>query len=237
MTALFLLMNYKIRTKFAKTGTNCKEMTEKRYNTRVIVLRGGAERKQVQEEIISSEEIKAMMLVLASLCRQGENIQEILRHSVEYLEHFYNQTGEEQYLKLAKLEILAFLGMGFELPIDKNLNFVLQSGEIEEYIFRYKIGKRVKMNKTQIRAMFGKWKASALTPMTIEQTVQDVLEKASAKQPGIFTYTYRRKDFVEKSRIREERYELIVTQDGSYFWDLNRFRFYILETNQNYDSV
>lgn len=122
----------------------------------------------------------------------------------------------------------AYVNMGFALD-EKNqticdiLNVTHQT--IENFCPKgYLPGKRVKLTKTQVRSMIGRWKPSKTNPMTIGELVEDIIRKVKEHQTGRYIYHYCRTDCVSKEDA--EIYELVVNEDESYFHDVRKFRFY-----------
>lgn len=183
----------------------------------------------MNENISREESIRAMMFVFAALHYGGEPIKNTLLLSVRHLKALYEQTGRGQYLDVAELELLAYMNMGFSLPQDPAVDYLVRSRNIRETAQRDKMGKKVRLNKTQVRSLIGKWMPSRLAPMTVSQVVEDIIRKVSEGQAGTWQYTYRRADSANGEILDEERYELVITDEGSFFWDLKNFRFYIFE--------
>ena len=69
--------------------------------------------------------------------------------------------------------------------------------------------------------------------MTIQEVVDDILEKVSGHQIGRYLYTYHR--FSVSDDTIPDTYELIIEEEKSYFYDINNFRFYtfIQENEKN----
>ena len=169
-----------------------------------------------------------MMFSLQTLQNYGISIKETIENSLVHLWRWYQQSGEEKYLALAEQHMQAYVNMGFALD-EKNqticdiLNVTHQT--IENFCPKgYLPGKRVKLTKTQVRSMIGRWKPSKTNPMTIGELVEDIIRKVKEHQTGRYIYHYCRTDCVSKEDA--EIYELVVNEDESYFHDVRKFRFY-----------
>lgn len=182
-------------------------------------------RKNQMEEV---ENMYIMMFSLQTLQNYGISIKETIENSLVHLWRWYQQSGEEKYLALAEQHMQAYVNMGFALD-EKNqticdiLNVTHQT--IENFCPKgYLPGKRVKLTKTQVRSMIGRWKPSKTNPMTIGELVEDIIRKVKEHQAGRYIYHYCRTDCVSKEDA--EIYELVVNEDESYFHDVRKFRFY-----------
>ena len=178
-------------------------------------------------DLTQKEKIEALTFTFATLHYQGRNIINIMQESIVWLHENYEHSGDESLKELAQLEVLAYLNMGFQFPKNLLLNGWISEEEICNYIREYRLGIRVKITKSQIRSMIGKWSSSRLTNMTVIQVVDDIMDKLAKGEEGTWQYVYRK--LTNPKSIREERYELIICGDEKFFWDLNRFRFYVFE--------
>lgn len=184
---------------------------------------------RMNDDISREESIRAIMFMFAILHYGGEPIKKTLLLSIRHLKELYEQTGSGHFLDVAELELLAYMNMGFSLPLVPDIDYIVHSRNIRETIQKDKMGKKVRLNKTQVRSLIGRWMPSRLMPMTVSQVVQDIIRKVSERQIGTWQYTYRRSDGANDRIWEEERYELVITEDECFFWDLKNFRFYIFE--------
>lgn len=175
------------------------------------------------------EKIKSIAFTLTILHYQGMSIRDILTQSIKYMRDMYEATSNMGLLDLAEAEILAYISMGFPLTMDENVAYILQNRDIRAQISRYNLGKRIRLNKTQVRGMIGKWKSSQYTPMTIGQVVDDIITKVSQQVPGTWRYIYYKAATGKGSPVRSEEYELVISPEETFFWDINHFKFYTFE--------
>ena len=101
-----------------------------------------------------------------------------------------------------------------------------KTGKTREDFFPkgYLLGKRIKLTKSQVRGMIGRWRPSRDSPMTIGELVDDIIRKVKNHEEGRYIYQYHRTDVTTKGDI--EVYELVINKDESYFYDVKKFRFY-----------
>lgn len=182
--------------------------------------------------ISEDEAIRAMMYTFSVLHYRGESVRQTLLMSIERLNAYYQESGNPHYMELAEWEVLACLSMGFALPHSPFMERFIRERKIRELAQREKRGKKVSVNKNQIRSMIGKWMPSKAAPMTIGQVVDDIMSKIQSGIPGIWQYAYKRGERSKNGIGGEERYELVVTEGESFFWDLKNYKFYVFEEGE-----
>lgn len=182
------------------------------------------------------EAIKSMMYTFSILHYHGESVGRTLLMSIERLQDYYRETGNQHFIELAEWELLAYLSIGFSIPQDLMIEQFIQERNIREKAQYGKRGKKVLANKSQVRAMIGKWMPSRTMPMTIGEVVDDIIEKVNCKSLGTWQYAYRRKSNVKNDTMGEERYELIITEQECFFWDLKNNKFFIFEEDTISDT-
>lgn len=179
------------------------------------------------------QNLYVMMYTLHSLNYIGISITETVLSSLKRLLFWYRESSDARYLEEAELHMRAYANMGYALDdghkeISELLELLGKKGE-DFYPCGFVLGKRIKLTKTQVRSMIGKWKPSKENPMTISQVVDDIIAKVSAHQEGRYVYKYSRKSSGQADE--PEIYELVVNSETCYFYDVNNFRFYTLITS------
>lgn len=182
-------------------------------------------------KVTPEEAINAMAYLFTVLHYRGEPIGRTLLISVERLLALFEESGNEHFRELAEWEILACLNIGFPIPQSPVLEQLIEERNIRDKAQRGRRGKTVAANKSQIRSLIGKWMPSKNMPMTIGQVVDDIIEKVEERRQGTWQYTYKRAG--SRNRIGDEdRYELVITEEGCFFWDLRNLQVYILEEHK-----
>ncbi len=181
---------------------------------------------EIKEGYSREEAVKSLMFTFAVLHYQGESIRKTLEFSVGFLKDMYERTHNPKLMELVELELTAFLLMGFPLPQDEEIRDMMKKAEIREFAQSCRLGKRVGVSKSQIRSLIGKWKPSKKCPMTKGDVVEDIIAKISRREIGTWRYTYQR---AHTRKSEREEYELVITQEEMFFWDLNQFRFYTFD--------
>lgn len=184
-----------------------------------------ADRKGRSEE---RENMYITMFTLQSLQNYGISIKETVERSLEYLWEWYQETGEEKYLLLARQHMQAYVNMGFALN-EQNQTICDIMNALHQTIADFcpkdcLPGKRVKLTRAQVRSMIGRWRPSRENPMTIGELVEDIIKKVKEHQTGRYIYRYCRRDCSSGEDV--EIYELVVGGEESYFHDVRKFRFY-----------
>lgn len=175
-----------------------------------------------------SEELYIMMYTLQTLYNRGITIKETVFGSLKNLLLWYHESGNREYLELAMLHMQAYANMGFALDdrIPEIKELLELTGKTKNDFFPkgQVYGKRIKVNRVQIRRMIGKWKPSKENPMTIGEVVDDIIEKITSRKEGRYIYQYGRKHSGGKEGL--ELYELVINKDEIYFFDVKNFRYY-----------
>ena len=117
--------------------------------------------------------------------------------------------------------------MGFALDeADLSVQKVLEyTGKTKDDFFPRgnSFGKRIRLNRAQVRSMIGKWKPTKEHPMTIAELVDDIIYKVKTHCEGRYVYRYQRKKAEDA-----EVYELVINKGECYFYDVKNFRFYTI---------
>ena len=175
-----------------------------------------------KEDIDRISVIRSIMFTFSVLHYQGETVKNTLLISVKQLLRLYRDTENPHYMEAAEQEILAYLCMGLSLPADTEIRDLCEKKQIRQQAMDLRMGKKVRLNKTQVRSLIGKWKTSRNTPMNVSQVVDDIIEKVSRREEGTWRYSYQR---MHRGQLEREEYELVILPDETFFWDLNHFRF------------
>lgn len=177
-------------------------------------------------------EVAAIKLALYSVDVFGETEKEILIKSVSCLREIYERCGDVIYLKKAVWHIYAYLELGFPFESGaKEFQAVLSHlGKSAEEVFppsRY-FYRKMKLNKTNIRNLLGKWN-SRLQSMKVEEAVLDIIDKIQEKREGEYIYhSGRVVEQTEQKTLWEHTFKLYVKQDEAIFYDVNKNKYYIL---------
>lgn len=179
------------------------------------------------------DEIYVMMYTLQTLHNKEISIKKTVHESVANLTDWYEQSGNKEYLELAFLHIQAYVNMGFALDDADSIvkKFLQLTGKIKEDFFprenMCRFGKKIKLNRSSVRGMIGKWKATRENPKTVTELVDEIIEKVKKHEEGRYVYQYQRRNTEDV-----EVYELVIQKEESYFYDVKNFRFYTFSEEQ-----
>lgn len=178
-------------------------------------------------------EVEAIKIALNTLHYRDLEIQPVIEQSIEFLLMQYEISNEEKYLLNAIIIISAYLSMGNLYESEKELfDRVLNYLNItrEELFPRSFYPDRVtKLSKYQIRKMLGKWMPSKDNPMKIDEVVDDIMDKILQKQKGHYYYKYVRNKKSSSNATGMYSYELVITDNECFFYDVRKnkgYRFY-----------
>ena len=182
--------------------------------------------------------VEALMMTFGVIHHGGLSVIEVIEQSMQWLMLMYNETGSKSYYDIMVSEVAAYINMGFSMPkgnaiIDAVINREnIPAEDFSMEMCSLKRGKKIKPTKTQVRSMIGKWKPSRSSPMTISELVDDIIDKVVNKRIGSYQYTYRAYDADARSIMQTDRYELVITESESFFWDIKNFKFYVFEKRE-----
>lgn len=174
------------------------------------------------------EEICVMMYSMQTLHSRGISLSDTLNKSLQNLLLWYQNSEDGQYLEIMYLQLQAYVNMGNALNMEnESIQKALELLGLQTTDFCPKgffLGKQIRLNPSQVRSMIGKWRPSKSNPTTIQDVVEDIIEKVKQHQVGHYFYKYHR--FSDNNACVPDVYELIIEEDESYFYDINNFKFY-----------
>nr|WP_297932776.1 hypothetical protein [uncultured Blautia sp.] len=187
-----------------------------------------------------NEEISAIKMAMSSLHYEGISIKATFFLCIERLLIYYDEFNDISYIKIAYRYILAYLQMGFiysdyedlfdkiaELLGTSRTQIILESGEC---------GKKIKLNKYQIRKIIRRWSSSKYHTMTIDEVIEDIIFKVRNKLVGIYRYNSNKKPDISDEDLSNDLYELIVTFEESYLRDVRRGKYYTFMEEKSNES-
>ena len=165
--------------------------------------------------------IEAIKLAAGSVQYKNISVKDTMIKAVEQLYRYYEITMDEGYLETAFFHIQAYLEMGFPYEEREEVfdNILKNLGKRRELEFpkKFYCAKKVKLNKTQVRSMLGRWPTYSRQRMKVQEVVEDIIRKVENREEGVWYY---------KCEMTEEMYELVMSEQNMFFHDLRRCIFY-----------
>lgn len=165
----------------------------------------------MNEEKILIELIKSSMLCWPYMkC-------DIIKEMIEIVHIFYKlyyETAEYKYLEISVIFIRVYIEMGFDYSNGELFDEVLKefgTSKNDMFPVKYYTTNKMKLNKSQVRSMIGKWPATKdKATMKISEVVDDIILKVKNKEFGVYTYIH--------PSFPQNIYQLFVGEQ-SYFYD------------------
>ncbi len=178
----------------------------------------------------NNETIAALKIILGSLAYQNMSVTKTMEQIVLRLCEYYKEFSDRSYLELALLYIKVYLELGFvydELREVFDQVFSLGNESKESFYERFRISRvdKGKCSKSEIRSMIRRWSSSKYHTKTIDEVVEDILEKVEQQTKGI--YYYHSNENPKQPRM-DEVYELVIGEYEAYLHDINRSKYYRL---------
>ena len=165
--------------------------------------------------------IEAIKLAAGSVQYKNVSVKDTMIRAIGQLYQYYETTMDKGYLETASFHIQAYLEMGFpyeegEEIFDKILKSLGKTGELE-FPKKFYSANTIKLNKTQVRSMLGRWPTSSRQEMKVQEVVEDIIRKVQNREEGVWYY---------KCEMTEDMYELVISEQNMFFHDLRRCIFY-----------
>lgn len=117
--------------------------------------------------------IEAIKLAAGNVQYKNISVKDTMIKAVEQLYRYYEITMDEGYLETAFFHIQAYLEMGFPYEEREEVfdNILKNLGKRRELEFpkKFYCAKKVKLNKTQVRSMLGRWPTSSRQRMKVQE--------------------------------------------------------------------
>lgn len=176
-------------------------------------------------------EVAAVQLALSVLHYQQLEVRPTVQSSIWYLKQQYDQTQDDRYLHAAIPIIQAFLNLGYVYEMEQELfdEIVQELHEKRHSLFPKTIysEKRIRLTRSQVREMIGRWKPSQENPMKIADVVDDIIKKVSQHEEGHYYYSYKRSAI--RAQEEPDLYELVITKEESFFHDFKNQKYYTFQ--------
>ena len=181
--------------------------------------------------LYNSVEVEAVKLSVVNIKNKELLTKDILIKSIVCLKENYVMHHEKQFLYKAMWYIYAYIELGFSYSDGRPVfEEVMQLLGIDSLYVEKQINcKIIKVNKTNIRNLLGRWNPM-LHSMKIEEAVNDIINKISKVQIG--EYIYHCGKIVEENEDRvlwEHTFKLYVEKSQIFLHDINKNQYYFFE--------
>lgn len=175
------------------------------------------------------EAIKLSVIGLPSVA--GLTVNQLLIESIDFLYSSFVRTKQKKLLLHAAVQIQAYLEMGFVYEDSGKLfDKVLEELGTEKKILfpkKFYMYRKIKLNRNAVRNMIKRWPKTNERDFTIDELVNDIINKVKNKESGIYFYTSTRKNGSSVIGM----YELVINSSECYFHDLVCKKYYVFEKN------
>lgn len=173
------------------------------------------------QEKETAQFVEAIKLAAGGVQYKDLSVKQTLVDAVKQLDDYYESSKDMDYLEVAVLYIQAYLEMGFVYEENKAIfgEVLNKLGTSRELKFprKFYAARQIKLNKSQVRSMIGKWPSSPKQELRIDEVINDIIAKVKDKDIGIFYY---------HCAVTDDCYELVINEKETFFHDLRRGIFY-----------
>lgn len=181
----------------------------------------------MNQSIFKKTDVEIQKVILSGL--QVNNYP--LSHGIEDIVHELLRLSnidfsQTIYIELATQYIHAYLQLGFGYLEHKDLFDTLlgKAGFSAEYISNLQRSNPViRLNKSKIRSLIGRWPASPYNSHTVTETVDEIITHAFNRDIGVYNYYTSKKDGSYTAL-----YRLTVSNDYILFHDVFQNKYYEL---------
>lgn len=169
----------------------------------------------------NAQYVEAIKLASGGVQYKNLSVKQTLVGAVKQLDYYYENSKDMDYLEVAVLYIQAYLEMGFVYEENREIfgGILNKLGTSRELKFpkKFYAARQIKLNKSQVRGMIGRWPASPKQKMKIDEVIEDIITKVKNRDIGIFYY---------HCAVTDDAYELVISENETFFHDLRKGIFY-----------
>lgn len=177
-------------------------------------------------------QVEAIKLAVWNTESRSRYSKEILEESIAWLLEAHQRSNDCFYLEKAFNHIYAYLELGYPYEEIRGKiayvteNLAVDNEELE--VLEEKRYPRIKLSKTNIRNLMGRWNP-VLQSMTITEVVDDIYEKAIKKQKGVYLYHCGKNiGGQDEECLWQHTYKLYINGKDVLFQDVNKYKYYQL---------
>lgn len=176
---------------------------------------------------LNNLDIEIKKIILSGLQTSSYPISKAIENIIQELQRLSNANHAETiYISSAVQYIHAYVQLGFSYLEHKDLfDIVLgKAGFSIKYIsYLQKANPVIRLNKSKVRSLIGRWPASAYNSHTVSEAVDDIISHASKGDIGVYKYYTSKKDGTYTAL-----YQLTISSDYILFHDVFQNKYYRL---------
>ena len=177
---------------------------------------------------VNRKDVEAVKLAMKAVMRQGIPVNETMVGTIDFLYDCYRWSEDRRYLLGALTSLQAYLELGYKYEDyrEKFDQLMKDLGTYRELQFgglHFPLAV-IPLSKTKIKSVIGTWNASKYHTMPVADMLEDIIRKVKNKEVGRYEY---HSNYQPDSRKPDRVFELLVGEDASYFYDVQRDQYYM----------
>lgn len=176
---------------------------------------------------LNNMDLEIKKIILSGLQTNNHSLTKVIDDIVRELQCLNNaEFSQLIYVDLAAQYIHAYLQLGFGYLEHKTLfdTMLYKAGFSTEYVLNLqKSNPAIRLNKSKIRSLIGRWPASSYNSHTVTDAVNDIIAHAFNKDIGVYKYYTSKKDGTYTAL-----YQLTISNDYVLFHDVFQNKYYKL---------
>jgi len=175
------------------------------------------------------KDIEVVKVAVRGLENQDISVQHTLERSIEYLKERYDDQGDPGYLIAAVIRMEAYLELGFCYEdggkLFDDILECLGTCRKEQFPKPFYYTEKIPLTRSQVKRLLGRWNGSRYHTMTVQEVVDDIIQKVSEKQIGKYEY-HSNANPNPPAGSHDLVYVLVVEKDSSYLYNVQNNRYY-----------
>ncbi len=176
--------------------------------------------------------IEAIKIAVRFSVEEGCDAERVLADSIVWLYYKYLAEKDSRFLRQSLKHMEAYFQLGYSYDIERGIfNKILEltGTDIKSLaVQNTQKGEIIKLNRSQIRRMIGKWNPH-IHSMKINEVIDDIIDKVENDKDGTYCYfSGKRKENDGKVKPKNQ-YKLTVIKGQYEFFDISRKIYYTIK--------
>ena len=175
---------------------------------------------------------EAIKIAVRFSVEEGCDAERVLANSIVWLYHKYLAEKDTRFLNQSLKHMEAYFQLGYSYDLAKDIFdriLELTGTNIESLtVQNAQKGEIIKLNRSQIRRMIGKW-SPHIHSMKINEVIDDIIDKVENDKDGTYYYYSGQRKECDGKMKPKTRYKLIVKNGRYEFFDINRKIYYTIK--------